>query len=84
MARKRDNEANSADASKRRKVAATDDSTDDVYNVDQLDWKEVQLPDRLNDTEGFFGLEEIDGVDILKGLKQGEVKFKVRRPVMRF
>ena len=32
--------------------------------LDQLDWKEVSMPDRLDDVEGFYGLDEIDGVDV--------------------
>lgn len=45
--------------------------------IDDLDWKEVQLPDRLEDAGGFFGLEEIDGVDIVRAKGHGEIKFKV-------
>ncbi|KAL4804343.1 ATP-dependent RNA helicase mak5 [Aspergillus unguis] len=47
--------------------------------VDDLDWKEVALPDRLDDWEGFFGLEEIDGVDIVKPQGKGELRFKSAR-----
>ena len=32
--------------------------------VDDLQWKEIDVPERLEDAEGFFGLEEIEGVDI--------------------
>ncbi|KAL6452301.1 LOW QUALITY PROTEIN: MAK5 ATP-dependent RNA helicase MAK5 [Candida maltosa Xu316] len=32
--------------------------------VNDLDWKPVEIPDNLGDYEGFFGLEEIDGVDV--------------------
>ena len=34
--------------------------------LDELAWKEVEMPDRLDDFEGFFGLEEIDDVDVVK------------------
>jgi ATP-dependent RNA helicase DDX24/MAK5 len=34
----------------------------------------------MEDAEGFFGLEEIDGVDIIKGPSGSEVQFKVRIP----
>ncbi|KAL4971125.1 ATP-dependent RNA helicase MAK5 [Aspergillus stella-maris] len=47
-----------------------------AVGVDDLDWKEVSLPDRLDDFEGFFGLEEIDGVDIVRPQGKGELKFK--------
>ncbi|CAA20727.1 ATP-dependent RNA helicase Mak5 [Schizosaccharomyces pombe] len=32
--------------------------------LDELKWKEVKLPDHLDDFDGFMGLEEIEGVDI--------------------
>ncbi|VEU19740.1 DEKNAAC100420 [Brettanomyces naardenensis] len=31
---------------------------------DQLKWKPVGIPETLDDYEGFYGLEEIDGVDV--------------------
>ena len=34
--------------------------------LDALPWNEVQLPDMFDDAEGFFGLEEIDGIDIVR------------------
>ncbi|KAK7959801.1 ATP-dependent RNA helicase MAK5 [Apiospora aurea] len=34
--------------------------------ADALKWKEAELPDMLNDAEGFFGLEEIDDVEVIK------------------
>ncbi|KAL1629954.1 ATP-dependent RNA helicase [Diplodia seriata] len=33
---------------------------------ENLQWKEVEMPDRLDDFEGFYGLEEIDDVDIVR------------------
>ncbi|KAL4935445.1 hypothetical protein BDV06DRAFT_207017 [Aspergillus oleicola] len=47
-----------------------------VAGVDDLNWKEVSLPDRLDDFEGFFGLEEIEGVDIVRPQGKGELMFK--------
>jgi ATP-dependent RNA helicase DDX24/MAK5 len=49
-----------------------------IINVDDLDWKSVELPDRLDDAEGFLGLEEIEGVDIVRPHGTGRVKFRVR------
>jgi ATP-dependent RNA helicase DDX24/MAK5 len=34
--------------------------------LDGLLWNAVQLPDMFEDAEGFFGLEEIEGVDIVR------------------
>ena len=77
MARKRDRVANAADSRKRRKVDAVSKLANRVFNPDQLDWKPVALPDGLQDAEGFYGLEEIEDVDIVPSHGQGDVKFKV-------
>lgn len=45
--------------------------------VDEFSWQEVALPDRLEDAEGFFGLEEIDGVDVLRPQGKGDVRYRV-------
>ncbi|RPA84150.1 P-loop containing nucleoside triphosphate hydrolase protein [Ascobolus immersus RN42] len=45
-----------------------------AVNVNRLRWNTVPLPDRLDDTEGFMGLEEIEGVDIVK--ENGVIKFQ--------
>ncbi|RLV90397.1 ATP-dependent RNA helicase MAK5 [Spathaspora sp. JA1] len=47
-----------------------------IVKVDDLKWKTVEIPDNLGDYEGFFGLEEIDGVDveIVNGIAQFKVK----------
>lgn len=49
-----------------------------VVAEDALVWKEVSLPDRLEDAEGFLGLEEIEDVEILRDVGQSNVRFKVR------
>jgi ATP-dependent RNA helicase DDX24/MAK5 len=43
---------------------------------DQLQWTEVALPDRLEDAEGFFGLEEIDDVEVVKEVNGKNVLFR--------
>ncbi len=48
-----------------------------VVVPNSLNWKAVPLPDHLDDAEGFFGLEEIDGVDVTRDEKSGEVQFMV-------
>jgi hypothetical protein len=35
-------------------------------NLDGLAWNEVQLPHMFEDADGFFGLEEIEGVDVVR------------------
>jgi ATP-dependent RNA helicase DDX24/MAK5 len=86
MAQKRERQPNSAKSRKRRRLSQTDNATtasdDGVFDADHLDWKAVQLPDRLDDAEGFFGLEEIEGVDILRSDAHGGVKFKVCKIIL--
>ena len=35
-----------------------------IIKADQVMWKPVELPDNLGDYSGFFGLEELEGVDV--------------------
>lgn len=35
-----------------------------IIKADQLQWKSVEVPDNLGDYSGFFGLEELEGVDV--------------------
>lgn len=35
-----------------------------IIKADQLLWKPVEIPDNLGDYSGFFGLEELEGVDV--------------------
>lgn len=66
-------------AKKQRLEENTDQDGDAIVGLDDLDWQTVQLPDRLDDMGGFFGLEEIDGVDIIRPESSGQIKFKVLR-----
>ncbi|KAK1986963.1 DEAD/DEAH box helicase [Colletotrichum cereale] len=53
---KRQKSANTKNApSKKRKVAAS-----------ALQWKKVEVPEMFDDAEGFYGLEVIEGVDVVK------------------
>jgi len=49
-----------------RRLVTKRAKTNNGYKVtlDELDWKAVPMPDRLDDVEGFYGLDEIDGVNI--------------------
>lgn len=60
-------------------VTATTSSTNSRRGValEELDWKEVPLPDLLDDAEGFFGLEEVDGVDVVHNSASGQVEYIV-------
>ena len=46
-------------------------------SADALTWKEVALPDHLDDFEGFYGLEEIEGVDVVRAEEKGKIQFWV-------
>ncbi|KAI1366442.1 DEAD/DEAH box helicase [Xylaria arbuscula] len=35
--------------------------------IDSLPWSKAKLPDMFNDAEGFYGLEEVEGVDVFRG-----------------
>jgi hypothetical protein len=64
-------------AKKQRLEENADQNGDGIVGLDDLDWQTVQLPDRLGDVGGFFGLEEIDGVDVIRPESSGQIKFKV-------
>jgi hypothetical protein len=34
--------------------------------VDALPWNEVEMPEMFDDAEGFYGLEEVEGVEIIR------------------
>jgi hypothetical protein len=37
-----------------------------VTRVDSLAWQSVDVPEMFDDAEGFFGLEEVEGVDVVR------------------
>src|SRR6201999_4114131 len=43
---------------------------------DALKWKTVPLPNRLEDAEGLYGLEEIDDVDVVRDETTNHVMFR--------
>jgi ATP-dependent RNA helicase DDX24/MAK5 len=43
--------------------------------LDALPWNEVEMPDMFEDAEGFFGLEEVEGVEVVR---EGDVVKFVR------
>ncbi|KNG50795.1 atp-dependent rna helicase mak5 [Stemphylium lycopersici] len=47
--------------------------------LNELGWKTVSMPDRLEDTEGFYGLEEIDDVTIVKDPTTGHLHFETTK-----
>ena len=68
---------NSDEPRKSKKRAKKDGHATRSLMPDELHWKPVALPDRLDDAEGFFGLEEIDGVDVFRNHESGEMEYRV-------
>lgn len=63
---------------KKRSISLTDKikKNSKVVDAKNLKWKTVDIPDNLGDYSGFYGLEEIDGVDV--EVDGGNVRFVVR------
>ncbi|KAI7241130.1 P-loop containing nucleoside triphosphate hydrolase protein [Hortaea werneckii] len=43
--------------------------------ADDLAWRDVAMPDRMDNYEGFFGLEEVDDVEVVKDEATGKISF---------
>ena len=52
------------------------DPEDRAVGLDKLPWSQVSV-DRLEDAEGFFGLEELSDVDIVRETTTGKIKYRV-------
>ncbi|KAK0743093.1 P-loop containing nucleoside triphosphate hydrolase protein [Schizothecium vesticola] len=63
---------------KRRKTQANG-APKRAVNVDALSWKTVDVPEMFDDAEGFYGLEVVEGVDIVKDIG-GTVQFVTAAP----
>jgi len=59
------------------KAIGTTRETSTIVRLDSLPWNEVPLPDRLEDAEGFFGLEEVENVEVAKDPSSGQVAYRV-------
>lgn len=75
--RRRDQKGSNLQQKKRKRTPNAPKAEDRIVGIDDLNWKAVALPDRIDDVEGFYGLEEIDDVDIVKPEGGGQVQFKV-------
>lgn len=43
--------------------------------LEALNWQSVSMPDRLDDYEGFFGLEEVDDVEVHRDPTSGQLSY---------
>lgn len=59
------------------KKKTTGTSVKKVAESDQLKWKEVEIPDTLDDFGGLYGLEELEGVGV--EYVDGKVQFVVKK-----
>lgn len=64
--------ADSSDESSKLQIAKTN-----AVSLDALHWTEVPLPDRFEDAEGFFGLEEIENVEVVRNADLGKLEYRV-------
>lgn len=78
--RKRSRDGTMQRSKKRQRVVeviGTTKKTSTIATLDSLPWNEVPLPDRLEDAEGFFGLEEVENVEVAKDPSSGQVAYRV-------
>lgn len=71
--RKQSTESNVVSAKKRSKTSSTSQKAKKQkrtvtrpVRVDSLKWSKAELPEMFDDAEGFFGLEEIEGVEVVR------------------
>ncbi|KAL1621966.1 ATP-dependent RNA helicase [Neofusicoccum ribis] len=55
-----------ADSDNTKGSAAKSTRPGKTVRLENLAWEEVEMPDRLDDFEGFYGLEEIDDIDVVR------------------
>ena len=64
-------------------LAVRNKSTKSV-GLDALPWNEARLPDMVDDAEGFFGLEEVSDVEVVKDENLGRVEYRVGEASLNF
>ena len=81
IVKKRSRDLASHGAQKRQRIDLENDISQEgrkgrAVGLDELPWNEVSV-DRLDDAEGFFGLEELSDIDVVKDIASGKVEYKV-------
>ena len=79
--KKRHRDLTSFRAKKRQRINSKNGDSEEklkdrLVGLDELPWNQVAV-DRLEDAEGFFGLEELSDVDVVKNPTLGKVEYKV-------
>ena len=49
----------------------------EIVRIENLAWREISPSGQLDNYEGFFGLEEIDDVDVVRDADSGKVSYKL-------
>ena len=86
IGKKRRRDLASFKAKKRRKTELENDSSLEdpdggAVRLDRLPWNQVPVG-RLEDAEGFFGLEELSDVDVVRDPTLGKVEYKVCKKIL--
>lgn len=48
----------------------------EAARLDELSWQAVGIPENMEDYEGLYGLEEVEGVEVVKDEKSGKVEYR--------
>lgn len=60
-----------------RKSLKKENTDSKTVALDELPWSSVSLPDKIENAEGFYGLEEVSDVEVISDSKAGRFKFRV-------
>ncbi|KAI1636829.1 ATP-dependent RNA helicase MAK5 [Biscogniauxia mediterranea] len=64
---------------KPQKLSAKSKSARQPISVNSLRWRKAKLPDMFNDAEGFYGLEEVDDVEVVRN-PDNTIEFRTADP----
>ena len=78
MSNKRARSEKSEPPAKKRKKTQNFQGASNAVVLDALPWNEVTFPERFEDAEGFFGLEEISDVEVFRDQSFGKVEYRVK------
>lgn len=74
MAKRKGSLASRSKDNRPKKTKMSAASGKKVVTLNELSWKPVEISGKLDDLEGFYGLEEVEGVDV--ELNNGKLEFK--------
>ena len=64
---------------KRKRVEHNSPHNSGSLALEKLRWSRVAFPERFEDAEGFFGLEEVSNVEVLRDPKFGRLEYRVSK-----